>query len=219
MRRWRWLVLALIAGGVYYGGWVHVPAGPRSLAAFEPDRQADLEVEMWRAYYGKERVRLFRTLVISLREQNRYSWVKATEAGFHLARAASQFAEMRSDYERVLPGLERAYEIARDWTGGRFDPHAVARAELAWWVARRVPGQNSPEHIGGLIADENALLFEVPRDRVLEASLLRAQAASLRDAGGADADWIRISELLRQSYRALRKGVERESSRQAGDGR
>jgi hypothetical protein len=27
------------------------------------------------------------------------------------------------------------------------------RGELAWWIARRVPGQNSPELVGALIAD------------------------------------------------------------------
>jgi hypothetical protein len=208
MRRRRVLIAVMaIAAGVYYGGWVHTPPGPRSLRAFEPDRQAELEVEMWRAYYAKERLRLFRLLVISLREQNRYTWAKAIEAGFYLARPASRFAEMRADYDRVLPDLERAYTIAREWTGGGFDPRAVARAELAWWVARRVPGQNSPEQIGGLIADENALLFEVPRERVLEASLLRARAASLRDAGGANADWATVADLLRQSYRQLHAAV------------
>ena len=209
MRRVRRLLALLVIGAVvYYVGWMHTPDGPRSLRAFEPDRQADLEVEMWRAYYAKERVRLFKTLVISLREQNRYSWAKAVESAFYLARAASRFAEMKTGYEEVLPDLERAYTIARDWTGGSFDPRAVAKAELAWWVARRVPGENSAEQIGGLIADENALLYEVPRERVLEASLLRARAASLRDAGGAEADWIAVSDLLRQSYRALARAVQ-----------
>jgi hypothetical protein len=208
MRRRRLLIALLVVGAAaYYAGLVHTPPGPRSIRAFEPDRQADLEVAMWRAYYAKERVELFRLLVVSLREQNRYSWAKAIQAGFHLARAASQFADMRSDYERVLPDLERAYTIAKSWTGAGFDPAAVARAELSWWVARRVPGENSPERIGGLIADENALLFEVPRDRVLEASLRRAQAAALRDAGGVNADWSAVAELLRQSYRQLHASV------------
>ena len=65
-----------------------------------------------------------------------------------------------------LPDLERAYRIARDWLHAEFDPRAVAQAELAWWVARRTPDQDSPEHIGDLMADTWALLYDVPRGQV-----------------------------------------------------
>jgi hypothetical protein len=87
---------------------------------------------------------------------------------------------MRDDYERVLPDLERAYTIERQWLDARFDPAAAARAELAWWVARRTPGQNSGEHVGQLIANEYALLYEVPREGLRDAATLRAPAGSSR---------------------------------------
>ena len=152
-------------------------------------------------------MRLFRGLVTMLHEQNRYAWSTAIGAGFHLARAAATFGNARGDYERVLPDLERAYRTARDWTHAGFDPAAVARAELAWWVARRVPGQNSAEQVGGLIADEYALLYETPRDRVLGAAVKRAAACRLRDEGGGHADWAGVSRLLVESYRELRAAV------------
>ena len=71
-----------------------------------------------------------------------------------------------------------------------------------------MPGENSPERVGALIADENALLYDVPRDRVLEASTLRARAGKLRDDGGAQADWAQVSDLLHQSYRSLHRAVQ-----------
>jgi len=108
----------------------------------------------------------------------------------------------------VLPDLERAYAIAKMWTGASFDPAEIARAELAWWVARRVPGQDSSENVGRLIARENALLFAVPDARVLHASVLRARAGRLRDDGGAKADWPQVSALLHQSYRELHSAVQ-----------
>ena len=114
---------------------------------------------------------------------------------------------MRSGYETVLPDLERAYEIAKDWTGESFDPEAVAKAELGWWVARRIPGQDSSEQIGRLIAEEYALLYQVPVARVLEASTLRARAGALRDEGGEHADWPEVSRLLVQSFRLLHEAV------------
>ena len=158
---------------------------------------------MWQAYYGKEKARLFALLVTMLHEQYRYSWATASEEGFHLARAAATFGDLRSNYEQVLPDLEQAYGTARSWLGAGFDPRAVARAELAWWVARRIPGRNSPEQVGSLMADEYALLYETDRERVARAALLRAEAGALRDAQAAQPDWDTIRRLLQQSYRDL----------------
>jgi len=179
------------------------PSGPRSMRQFNPSRLADLEVRMWQAYYAKERVRLFSLLVTMLREQHHYSWGVAATEGFHLARAAATFGDLRTNYDVVLPDLESAYAIARSWTSAGFDPRVVAKAELAWWVARRIPGQNSPEQVGALIADAYAALYETTRARVETAALLRAQAAALRDAEAGQPDWIRIGVLLQASYREL----------------
>jgi hypothetical protein len=179
------------------------PAGPRSMRVFRPARLAELEVAMWQAYYAKERVRLFSLLVTLLREQYRYPWATAAIEAFHLARAAATFGDLKSGYEVVLPDLEAAYATARSWTDAAFDPRAVARAELAWWEARRVPGQNSPEQIGRLIAEEYALLYETTPENVAPAALLRAQAAAIRDAAAAHPDWTQIARLLRASYDEL----------------
>jgi hypothetical protein len=180
------------------------PRGPRSMRQFEPDRLASLEVRMWQAYYAKERVRLFQLLVTLLREQYHYSWAAAARQAFHLARAAATFGDLRGNYDVVLPDLEAAYSQVRSWTDAAFDPRAVARAELAWWEARRIPGRNSPEHIGQLIAEEYALLYETSPERMAEAARLRAAAAALRDASADAPDWTTIARLLQQSYRELR---------------
>jgi hypothetical protein len=195
-------VCALAAAAVF-----RPPSGPRSLRVFDPDRTADLETDMWQAYYRHESVRLFRGLVTLLHEQYRYSWARASLAGFYLARAARTFGDAHDHYERVLPDLAHAYAMARDWTHASFDPSRVAQAELAWWVARRVPGEDGPEHVGALIAEENALLFDVPQPRVLEASTLRARAGKLRDEGGEEADWATVATLLHDSYRQLHSAV------------
>jgi hypothetical protein len=187
------------------------PSGPRLLSEFDADRTASLEVDMWKAYYDRQPLMLFRLLTIQLREQYSYTWAKAIQAAFHLARAAATFGDLRGDYEQVLPDLERAYAIARDWTRANFDPAAVARAELAWWVARRTPGDNSPEQVGDDIARTYALLYARPLDSVAHAGLLRAQAAALRDAGGAHADWPAVASLLRDSYRNLHTALHPQS--------
>jgi len=179
------------------------PSGPRSMRAFSPPRLADLELRMWKAYYAKERARLFGLLVTLLHEQYRYSWATATREAFHLARAAATFGDAKDHYEVVLPDLEAAYAMAKSWLDAGFDPRAVAQAELAWWVARRMPGQNSAEQVGHLIAQEYALLYETSVERVAPAALLRATAAKMRDDQAAQPDWDRIGRLLEQSYREL----------------
>jgi hypothetical protein len=183
------------------------PRGPRSMRQFNAVRLADLEVRMWQAYYAKERVRLFELLVTLLHEQYHYSWATATLEGFHLARAAATFSDLEEHYDVVLPDLEAAYGKVRSWTGANFDARAVARAELACWVARRIPGQNSPEHVGQLIAQEYALLYETSPENMTAAALLRAEAGALRDAQAEHPDWIRIARLLQESYRELAQAL------------
>jgi hypothetical protein len=197
----------LVVGGLIALTFVP-PPGPRSLKTFDPDRVADLEVDMWQAYYNKERVRLFRGLLILLREQNRYSWARASQQAFYFAKAASTFGSATGDYDRVLPDLTNGYAVMRRWTNAGFDPETVARAELAWWVARRVPDQSDPANVGRLMSQVNALIYGVPADRVLRASELRAEAAALRDKGGASADWNAVSTLLHSSYRQLHRAVQ-----------
>jgi len=180
------------------------PGGPRSLRQFDADRLASLETRMWQAYYAKERGRLFLLLATLLHEQYHYPWATAAVEAFHLARAASTFAGLTDHYEIVLPDLEAAYGKVRSWTGAAFDPGMVARAELAWWEARRIPGRNSPEQVGQLVAEEYALLYESSSPAMAVPALLRAQAGALRDAHADNPDWSRIADLLRQSYRELR---------------
>jgi hypothetical protein len=198
---------ALVAGAILLAFLAALaftpPRGPRSLRRFDATRLASLETRMWQAYYAKERIRLFALLVTMLRDQYHYSWATATTEAFHLARAAATFADLKGNYEQVVPDLEAAYATAKSWTGASFDERAVARAELAWWVARRVPGQNSAEQIGRLIAKEYALLYETTPARVASAALLRAQAAALRDTEATNPDWNRIFDLLRQCYSEL----------------
>jgi hypothetical protein len=196
-------VVVAIVGAFVLAFALTPPRGPRSMRQFRPARLADLEIRMWQAYYDKERVRLFTLLTTMLREQYHYSWATASVEAFHLARAAATFDDLKGNYEVVLPDLEAAYAKARSWTEAAFDPRAVARAELAWWVARRVPGQNSPAQIGRLIAEEYGLLYETSPENVGAAALLRARAAAMRDAQADHPDWPAIARLLRASYDEL----------------
>lgn len=206
----RRILLVFVAASVAVGGYFFfwsIPAGPRDVRKFDPERIASLEVDMWKAYYDKRTTALFLDLVTLNREMYKCPRSTAVRIAFHFARAAASFGNLRQDYEQVLPDLEEGYRIARDWSGLAYDPAEIAKAELAWWVARRIPGKDSPENVGALIADLNAQFYGVDKSRVLEASVLRARAGKLRDEGGPGANWTEVAQLLQESYRSLSKGV------------
>lgn len=201
----RRVALAVAAAVLALGGIVLFvpPSGPRSLREFDPDRLAALETDMWRAYYKKEKLRLFSLLVSMLREQYRLPYAKAVGVAFHWARAAATFGDATGDYDRVLPDLAAGYGTLRQFLDAHWDDAEVARAELAWWVARRIPTERSPENVGRLIGELYARIYQAPAARVATAGLLRAQAGWLRDQGGAAADWETVARLLHDSYRSL----------------
>ena len=215
-----WMLLIVVVVGYFFAA-VQRPSGPRSMKVFDGDRLADLEVGMWKAYYAKEKLTLFRLLVVMLREQYRYPWSKAVRAAYHLARAAATFGDATGDYDRVLPDLAAGYAIARDWTHAGFDADAVARAELSWWVARRDPasgeGAQKNRVVAARMTELYALLYETAPERVAEAARLRVEAADLRDRAadatprGSDrnaaVDWKAVSWILHESYRALHAAV------------
>jgi hypothetical protein len=186
---------------------------------FDADKVAQAETRMWQAYYSEDKTQLGFQLIALLRNQHGLSLLEAKEIGELLARSAMKFRLAKGDYESVaLPDLAKAYSLIKLATGAPFDPDKVARAELAWWVARRTPGQNSTEQVGKRIAELYALLYDRDHPAFEKAGLLRAQAAKMRDSGGKNADWVRVEALLRKSYRELKTGYKERRSRSRGVG-
>ena len=119
-----------------------------------------------------------------------------------------KFAISGANYEQVvLPDLEVAYLQLRALLKRSFDPREAARAELAWWVARRTPGQDNTQEVGKRIAKLYSVIYGGERPEFLEAGVLRAEAAQLRDHGGVHCDWAGVERLLRRSYRVLADAV------------
>ena len=83
-------------------------------ADFDPDRLADLETGMWKAYYRRQPARLFGLLIQGLREQGHASWPRAIAAGFFLTKGAAGFARATGDYDRFAPDIARGSRRAVD---------------------------------------------------------------------------------------------------------
>ena len=201
-------LLLLVAALFLIGAGI---AGCRSIFArppFDPDAVARAEAAMWKGYYDGNRVRVALSLMELLRVQFGMTLSEARAVAQPLARAALAFKPARDRYaERVLPDLTEAYRRIARFSGAAFDPEAAARAELAWWVARRTPETKSPDQVGARIAALYAVLNGAPHPAFERAGRLRAEAAQLRYSGRANPDWPRIETLLRDSYREAAAGL------------
>jgi len=214
-RRWRTRVLVLLCAGL--AAWVAADLfAPRtsSLRRFDADEVARLETAMWRSYYDKRKVALFRDMTALLRREYHLPPLRAAVVGFDAARAAFVFkrGHGRTDYERALPDLRRYYRALREVSDTPFDVERAARLELEWWIVHRERKQHAPGDLARALADLQAELYGLPAERFDEHARLRAEAMTIRDdqaaAGGVtDADWGRIDALLRDSYRALHAAV------------
>ncbi len=178
---------------------------------FDPDRLAELETGMWKAYYRRQPARLFGLLIRGLREQAHASWPRALVSSLLLTKAAIGFARSSGDYARFGPTIARAYRLLglpRD-----VNAEEVARWELRWWVVRREIGLAAGNAAGEAISTMYAALYQLPIDRVAEAGRLRGIAAEIRDRGAStdpdgptgqgDSYWPEVGRYLAESYRNL----------------
>jgi len=206
------LVLALLAGGVLYDLYF-----PRTthMREFDPDEVARLETAMWRSYYDQQRLRLFNELSELLRTQYHMPLIRSNEVAYYAANAAFVFKQgkERVDYEKALPDLLKFYGEIRKLSDIAFDVDRAARLELEWWIIHRQRAQHVPSDLDKALAELQAEIYRVPVERLMEHGRLRAEAMTIRDTkaengGVTEADWVRINELLKESWRSLAKAVK-----------
>ena len=206
------LILILLIGGVLYDLFY-----PRTteMRTFDPDEVARLETAMWRSYYEKQRLQLFNQLSELLRTQYHMPLVRSKEVAYYAANAAFVFksGKQRADYEKALPDLIKFYGAVRAMSDIPFNVDRAARLELEWWIIHRQRAQHPPGDLDKALAELQAELYQTPVAKLLEHGRLRAEAMTIRDtkaeAGGVtEADWARINDLLKQSWRSLAQAVK-----------
>lgn len=205
-RPFRLILLAALALGVYVG-FLQYPAGKSGVADFDPPVVALHERDAWRAARANEEVATFTAHVLQMRELHRYSWFRAAQAGFDMAGASLTFPNLSSRYERVLPNLEAVATVEKNWKRAAFDPAVVARTQLNWMVASRMPNLDDLNEIAAQMAEEYGLRFGLRPNQMFAAAAPRAEAFKMMITGGADPDWPAILALLEQSYVALRQAL------------
>jgi len=208
------LLTLLIVGVVAYLAVLAPPFGGPDEAAFTPATVAEHEVAMWQSARAGEEVGTFISATALERERHRLTWFRAAQAGYHLARAAVTFAMLENRFERVLPDLEAAAAVHQTAVGRPTDPAAIARAQLNWWVTRRMPNLNTQDHVAPLIDEEYELRYRLRPGAASEAAARMADAALQFDASKVDPNVPAITRMLTQAYEALRRTMTQ--SRVAG---
>jgi hypothetical protein len=206
------IVLALLICGALYD--LYYPRTTQ-MREFDPDEVARLETAMWRSYYEKRRLALFGQLAKLLRTQYRMPPLRSNLVAYYAADAAFVFknGQQRTDYEKALPELIRFYRAIRKMSDIPFDVDRAARLELEWWIIHRQRAQHPPGDLEKALAELQAEIYRVPLDRLMEHGRLRAEAMVIRDtkaenSGVTEADWARINELLKESWRSLARAVK-----------
>ena len=212
--RIKWAVATILIVLIAYA--VFDLYGPRStkLRRFDADEVARLETAMWRSYYDRRQVKLFRELSELLRTQYNLPYIRSNAVAYQAARAAFVFKDghNRDEYERALPYLINFYQRIRAVGDIPFDVERAARLELEWWIIHRERDRHAPGDLARSLAELPAEIYQMPVERFNEHGRLRAEAMTIRDdkaaAGGVtEADWARIDELLHQSWRSLYEAV------------
>ena len=206
------VVVVLLVCGIAYD--LFYPRKTK-LREFDPDEVARLETAMWRSYYEKQRVRLFNEATELLRTQYHMTPVKSNLVAYYAANAAFVFkgGKQRSDYEKALPDLIKFYSSLHSMSDIDFDVYKVSKLELEWWIIHRERAKHAPGDLDRALAELQAAIYGVPTVRLMEHGRLRAEAMAIRDTkaeqgGVTEADWAKINELLRQSWRSLAQAVK-----------
>jgi hypothetical protein len=179
-----------------------------NLRQFDPAVLGRLDTEMWRSYYERRPLLLFRQLTTLPRDQYGMPRLEATVNAYRAARAAFTFKDgkSRTDYEKALPDLEKFYRDVSARSTEPFDWNKAATLELAWWIQHR---ERSSE-LARELAELQAAIYKVPAERFAEHARLRAEAMILRDDRSTaitDEDWRKIGSMLDESWRDLLAAV------------
>jgi hypothetical protein len=204
----RLTIIALVAGLIGYAAYDLFGPNDADLRKFDADAIGRSEVGMWRAYYGHRRAALFFEMAHLLRTQYRLPFLRSYLDAYYAVHAAYTFQKgaARADYERALPDLQRFYTSIQRSCRNTFDPETAARLELDWWIVHRM--RRPASDLTSALADLQSEIYGLPAHQFTGHATLRAEAMLFRDAksgagGLSEADWEKISGMLRGSWSAL----------------
>jgi hypothetical protein len=205
--------LAAIALVVYGVRRLLTSGGPRRFT-FNPDRIARFEAAGWRAYYDRDWPRLLRLLVGINREQFRMPFPQNWLGAYYVTRAAMAWSPKKNNPRLAHEFYERFYDLAKKYSGLRFDPSRVAALELRYNdVHRRLSGLPDKREFVRVMTQLHSALFGIPPALARQSAELRVLANNVVDqitgkrSVDPEGDWQLLEEYLRGCYRSIQRAL------------
>ncbi len=207
----------VIVGAVLVSAWIAVDVyipHKVDLRDFDADEVARLDTAMWRSYYSRQRMQLYRELTELLGKQYKLNFWRRQAMAFRAAKAAFVFKDgkNRADYEKALPDLEKFYADIREVSSTDLDADQAAKLELEWWIVHRERKNYQAGDLSKALAETAAAVYNIAPESFKEHADLRAEAMEIRDTkaeqgGVTEEDWAHIDDLLHRSWRSLHAAV------------
>jgi hypothetical protein len=186
---------------------------------FNPDRIAQFEAGGWRAYYDHNWLKMLYLLLVLCQEQFRIPFPISLLAAYYIVRASAAWVAVNHDDKAILALHEKFYEIARRYSGLKFDPREVARLEEQYWeVHRRLSGKPDKTEFIETMVKLHSATFGIMPEQALESAELRVLANNTVDlitsktSADPEADWQKLEEYLRQCYRSIGREAEQQQA-------
>ncbi len=153
---------------------------------FDPVRVAHYETQCWVVYYQKDWPALLRNLLGLIQSAFGLTLPQAARAAVFATQAQAAFAPFPdNDVQKAIDHQRKFYELllrVHAKYGESFDPAAVAKLDVEWWVIhRRLFGQAENAPLIAAVAELYAATYHVPAASVMEAAQLRAEAMLYSD--------------------------------------
>ncbi|HEY8998740.1 MAG TPA: hypothetical protein VIM53_00275 [Candidatus Saccharimonadales bacterium] len=183
------------------------------LRRLDPHALAQLDADMWVAYYNHRFARLAWLLFKLNRSHFAPNVFTMFRAAYHSAMSAIIFRKTKGHEEndKVLKHLILFYKLLSAQNVESFDYRRAAELELAWWMVDRYPERYKTTRAVAL-AEGMAAIYGVAPEHLRVYGEKRAAAMELLGAYHYDVntqvDWPKLRHLLEESYEALRSAVQ-----------
>ena len=189
---------------------------------FNPERVAYFEAAGWRAYYDHKWIKMLRLIVGLCQEQFRIPFPMSLLAGYYTTRASAAWVPAEHDEQKILRYLEKFYQLARRYSGLKFDPSRVAVLELHYFdVHRRLSREPEKDEFLQILSGLHSAIFGLSSEQVKESAEWRLLAANTVDlitsnsSNDVDGDWVKLEEYLRRCYRSIQHELVKQHALEA----
>jgi len=147
-----------------------------SLRIFDPQKMADIQLQVWREAAAKNRNGMIGPLYELYSGQYQIPPIGSLMMAIDMSSALTIFATApdAADQEKALVPLRTVYVNLKNSTKGTFDPDAMARMELATWMLQADHAKRA--QLTTSISERLAILYGLTSEQCLPAAKHFAQA-------------------------------------------